>query len=167
MPRARPGSTACLRRLPRRLPESHPGTVRRSDRPTAISCIYRLKAINYKYRLGVISMESLLSSAPQLSAHLKSLRKARGLTQAQLGALLGVSQNRIADIEKDPGAVGFEQLLRILHALGAQLTLRTSAPPPPRRRLVSHGASRTASVDERRACRHLDRQPRRRADPAL
>ncbi|QCX49604.1 helix-turn-helix transcriptional regulator [Ralstonia pseudosolanacearum] len=73
-------------------------------------------------------MESLLSSAPQLSAHLKSLRKARGLTQAQLGALLGVSQNRIADIEKDPGAVGFEQLLRILHALGAQLTLRTSTP---------------------------------------
>lgn len=71
-------------------------------------------------------MDTLLSSAPQLSAHLKSLRKARGLTQAQLGALLGVSQNRIADIEKDPGAVSFEQLLHILHALGAQLAVRTA-----------------------------------------
>lgn len=73
-------------------------------------------------------MDTLLSSAPQLSAHLKSLRKARGLTQAQLGALLGVSQNRIADIEKDPGAVSFEQLLHILHALGAQLAVRTATP---------------------------------------
>ncbi|XHO04855.1 hypothetical protein ACEQUB_01745 [Ralstonia syzygii] len=49
-----------------------------------------------------------------------------GLTQAQLGALINVSQNRIADIEKDPGAVGFEQLLRLLHALGAQLLVRTA-----------------------------------------
>lgn len=76
-------------------------------------------------------MDALLSSPPQLSAHLKSLRKARGLTQAQLGALLGVSQNRIADIEKDPGAVSFEQLLRVLHALGAQLTVRTTTPAIP------------------------------------
>ncbi|AST32005.2 helix-turn-helix domain-containing protein [Ralstonia solanacearum] len=73
-------------------------------------------------------MDMLLASAPQLSAHLKSLRKARGLTQAQLGALLNLSQNRIADIEKDPGAVGFEQLLRLLHALGAHLLVRTAAP---------------------------------------
>ena len=73
-------------------------------------------------------MDTLLSSAPQLSAHLKSLRKARGLTQAQLGALLSVSQNLIADIEKDPGTVSFEQLLRILHALGAQLAVRTATP---------------------------------------
>ncbi|WP_124983008.1 helix-turn-helix domain-containing protein [Ralstonia solanacearum] len=73
-------------------------------------------------------MDMPLASAPQLSAHLKSLRKARGLTQAQLGALLNLSQNRIADIEKDPGAVGFEQLLRLLHALGAHLLVRTTAP---------------------------------------
>ncbi|AEG69204.1 MULTISPECIES: helix-turn-helix domain-containing protein [Ralstonia solanacearum species complex] len=73
-------------------------------------------------------MDMPLASAPQLSAHLKSLRKARGLTQAQLGALLNLSQNRIADIEKDPGAVGFEQLLRLLHALGAHLLVRTAAP---------------------------------------
>jgi HTH-type transcriptional regulator/antitoxin HipB len=78
----------------------------------------------------VIFMEILLSSAPQLSAHLKSLRKARELTQAQLGALLDVSQNRIADIEKNPGAVSFEQLLRILHALGAQLVVRTTGDEP-------------------------------------
>ena len=75
-------------------------------------------------------MEILLSSAPQLSAHLKSLRKARELPQAQLGALLDVSQNRIADIEKNPGAVSFEQLLRILHALGAQLVVRTTGDEP-------------------------------------
>ena len=35
----------------------------------------------------------------QLKQHLRALRKERGLTQAQLGALVGVKQARIAGIE--------------------------------------------------------------------
>jgi HTH-type transcriptional regulator / antitoxin HipB len=59
----------------------------------------------------------------QLKPHLRALRKARGLTQAQLGAMVGVKQARIAEIESNPGSVSLEQLTRILAALGATLHL--------------------------------------------
>jgi HTH-type transcriptional regulator/antitoxin HipB len=72
-----------------------------------------------------------LQSAGQLSAHLRSLRKARGISQLQLGALLGVGQTRIARIERDPGDVSVEQFLEVLSALGVQLVLRTAASRAP------------------------------------
>jgi len=62
----------------------------------------------------------------QLAPYLKSLRKARGLTQAQLGAQLGVSAARLGVIEQQPGVVGFEQVMRLLHLLGARLVIETS-----------------------------------------
>ncbi len=71
-----------------------------------------------------------LQSAAQLSAHIKSLRKAQGLTQAALGARIGVKQVRMADIEKNPGAVSLEQLLQVLHALDMRLQLTSNAPYP-------------------------------------
>ena len=69
-------------------------------------------------------MDYPLRFADQLRAHLQALRKKRGLTQAQAGALVGVSQARIAEIEANPGAVGFEQLMKLLAALGASISLR-------------------------------------------
>ena len=60
----------------------------------------------------------------QLRQHLRALRKRHGLTQAQLGALIGVSQARIAEIEANPGLVNFEQLMKLLSVLGVSLTLR-------------------------------------------
>jgi HTH-type transcriptional regulator/antitoxin HipB len=69
-------------------------------------------------------MDYPLPTVAQLSSHIKALRKARGLTQAALGQLLGVKQSRIADIEKNPGAIGFAQMHQVLSALGAQLWLR-------------------------------------------
>ena len=70
----------------------------------------------------------------QLSVHIKSLRKARGLTQAALGQRIGVKQVRMAHIEKNPGAVSLDQLLQVFHALDARLLLAdtqawASAPP--------------------------------------
>lgn len=70
-----------------------------------------------------------LQTADQLSAHLKSLRKARGLTQAALGQRIGVKQVRVADIERNPGAVSVQQLIEILHALDARLLLADVAAP--------------------------------------
>ena len=74
----------------------------------------------------------------QLSVHIKSLRKARGLTQAALGERIGVKQVRVADIENNPGAVSLDQLLQVLHALDARLLLAdtqryaaTEPTPPP------------------------------------
>jgi HTH-type transcriptional regulator / antitoxin HipB len=54
---------------------------------------------------------------------LKSLRKKRGLTQAQAGALIGVSQARMAEIEANPGVVGLDQLMHLLSALHVTLLL--------------------------------------------
>ncbi len=71
-------------------------------------------------------MDHPLQLASQLGRHLKSLRKSRGLTQAQLGVLLGVGQVRVAAIEKNPASVSLDQLLRLLAALNAQLVLRAA-----------------------------------------
>ncbi|CAN5622143.1 hypothetical protein BH09PSE5_BH09PSE5_10560 [soil metagenome] len=63
----------------------------------------------------------------QLQQLLKSLRKSRNLTQAELAQRLGVVQSRIADIERDPGAVSVEQLLQVLAILGAQMVVRDTS----------------------------------------
>ena len=72
-----------------------------------------------------------VQSAAQLSTHLKSLRKLKGLTQAQLGARIGVKQVRIADIERDPAAISVGQLIAILHALDARLQVGRIQPITP------------------------------------
>ena len=66
----------------------------------------------------------------QLRQHLRALRKRHGLTQAQLGALIGVSQARIAEIEASPGLVNFEQLMKLLSVLGVSLALQEEAVAP-------------------------------------
>lgn len=77
-------------------------------------------------------MALYVQTPAQLSAHIRSLRKSRGLTQAQLGALVGLDQTRIAKIERDPRLVSAGQLFQILSALGVQVVLqpktRTSGP---------------------------------------
>lgn len=65
--------------------------------------------------------------AAQLRQHLRAFRKARNLTQAQLGSLVGVSQGRIAEIEANPGLVKFEQLIQILSAMEITLSLTENA----------------------------------------
>jgi HTH-type transcriptional regulator/antitoxin HipB len=72
----------------------------------------------------------ILHTPAQLSAHLRSLRKSRSLTQAQLGALVGLDQTRIAKIERNPGSVSVDQLLKILFALGTQVLLEDGTKPP-------------------------------------
>jgi len=64
----------------------------------------------------------------QMREHLRALRKKQGLTQAQLGAQLGVSQARIAEIEANPGLVSFEQLLKLLSHLESGFLLETGEP---------------------------------------
>jgi HTH-type transcriptional regulator / antitoxin HipB len=49
------------------------------------------------------------------------------LTQSQLAQRLGVVQSRVADIERDPGAVSVEQMLQVLAILGAQWVVRETA----------------------------------------
>lgn len=59
----------------------------------------------------------------QLRAVLKGLRKSRGLTQAQLGAKLGLSQKRVAGIENNPQVTSIDQISRLVSLLGARLVV--------------------------------------------
>jgi len=74
-------------------------------------------------------MDFAIVTPDQLRQHLQSLRRARGLTQAGLGKLLGVGQVRIANIEHDPGSVSVEQFMRLLAALEARLVVRAELQP--------------------------------------
>jgi len=65
----------------------------------------------------------VISNAMQLSAYLRALRRSRRLTQAELGVRLGVSAARIGRIERNPGAVGVDNILSVLRLLGARLEL--------------------------------------------
>ena len=73
-------------------------------------------------------MDYPVALSTQLKQHLRSLRKARGLTQAALAQLLGVGQSRVAYIEANPGAVSVEQLLQVLTVLNAQVVIRDNRP---------------------------------------
>jgi HTH-type transcriptional regulator/antitoxin HipB len=70
-------------------------------------------------------MDTLPMHSPALlAAHMKSLRKTRGLTQAQLAKRLGISQSRLADIENHPETVASAQILDLFAALGVEVLLR-------------------------------------------
>lgn len=69
-------------------------------------------------------MEYPILTPSQLALHLRSLRKARHLTQAALGAQLGVNQARIGKIERDPSSVSMGQLMQILSLLRVRLVLQ-------------------------------------------
>lgn len=78
-------------------------------------------------------MDYPIQTPPQLSTHLRALRKARGFSQAELGSRLGVGQTRVARIEANPTAVSVEQLLEVLGALGVRLVLQDIRPSQPER----------------------------------
>jgi len=71
----------------------------------------------------IADMDYLLQTPAQLAKHLRSLRNARHLTQAQLGMLVGLNQTRIAKIEADPQRVSVGQLFKILSAVGVKVQL--------------------------------------------
>ena len=68
-----------------------------------------------------------LQTPAQLADHLRSFRKARGLTQAALGALTGLDQTRIAKIERDPQRVSVGQLLKLLSVLRVRVLLEAAS----------------------------------------
>lgn len=69
-------------------------------------------------------MDYPFKTSEQLRQQIRSLRRQRGLTQARLGALIGVTQARVVEIEADPGVVSLQQIMQVLQALGADLAVR-------------------------------------------
>lgn len=72
-------------------------------------------------------MDYPLLLSEQLTPYLKSLRRQRGLSQAELGQMLGVGQARMADIENNPGSVSVDRIMKLLAALDAKLMIRSSS----------------------------------------
>ena len=64
-----------------------------------------------------------VTTSQQLRAVLIGMRKARALSQAQVGQLLGVNQKRAARIESAPGVTSFDQIARLVAALGGRLVV--------------------------------------------
>lgn len=71
----------------------------------------------------------------QLRTILRSLRQASGLTQAQLGQRIGVTQKRIARIEAAPEVTAFDQIARMVTAMGYRLVVEE----PPRHQVAEPG----------------------------
>lgn len=65
-----------------------------------------------------------IATVSQLGAVLQGARKSRKLTQAQLGARLGLSQKRISDLELAPGTLSVDQLLAVCNQLGLVLSVQ-------------------------------------------
>ncbi|ACA95079.1 MULTISPECIES: helix-turn-helix domain-containing protein [Burkholderia cepacia complex] len=59
----------------------------------------------------------------QLRPILVGFRKAAGLTQAQLAARLGITQQSYAQLEANPSAVSIERLFKVLNTLGVRMML--------------------------------------------
>jgi len=66
----------------------------------------------------------------QLGPALKALRQAHGWSQTELGRRVGLSQERISTIERQPERVTVGQLLTVLMALDAQLRVERRARAP-------------------------------------
>ncbi|MCA8017554.1 helix-turn-helix domain-containing protein [Burkholderia metallica] len=68
-------------------------------------------------------MDFPIQTLTQLRPILVGFRKAAGLTQAQLAARLGVTQQSYAQLEANPSAVSIERLFKVLNTLGVHMTL--------------------------------------------
>ena len=64
-----------------------------------------------------------LVTAPQLGQLLVASRKRHKLTQAEVAQRIGLSQNRISYLEKNPGEISFRQLLSWCSVIGLELRL--------------------------------------------
>jgi HTH-type transcriptional regulator / antitoxin HipB len=74
-------------------------------------------------------MDTLRVQSPsQLSLHLKSLRKSRKVTQAEMAKRLQVTQERYSQIERNPELIATGRLLDILAVLGVDVLLEVRPP---------------------------------------
>lgn len=78
-------------------------------------------------------MDTLRVQSPsQLSLHLKSLRKSRKLTQAEMARRLQVTQERYSQIERNPELIATGRLLEIFATLGVDVLLQLRPAESPR-----------------------------------
>lgn len=72
-----------------------------------------------------------VQTAEQLPALLRAFRKESGLTQAQVAASLGVTQQTLSALERNAQKVSADRLLQLLGVLGVEMALRRRETPSP------------------------------------
>jgi HTH-type transcriptional regulator / antitoxin HipB len=76
-------------------------------------------------------MDYPVNTSIQLRAVLRALRQSRNLSQADIGSILGVNQKRVARIESAPGLTSFDQIAKIVTALGGRVVIQTDGGAQP------------------------------------
>lgn len=69
-------------------------------------------------------MRQILTHSAQLGQILASRRRASGLSQSALAKKLVISQNRLSEIEANPGSLTVERLLGMANILGLELLIQ-------------------------------------------
>lgn len=75
-----------------------------------------------------------LYAADQLGQLLRAARKTKGLSQTELGQMLGLSQGRVSALELNPKALSLEQLMTWASVVGLELLVQEK--PSSRARVV-------------------------------
>jgi HTH-type transcriptional regulator/antitoxin HipB len=68
-------------------------------------------------------MKYLISTPSQLTHALRSVRKARGLSQGDTGKLVGLLPKTISALENHPGSASLDSFLKLLSALDLELII--------------------------------------------
>lgn len=72
-----------------------------------------------------------LRSPDQLTAMLQALRKSAHLTQSDLAARMGLTQQNLSEIENNPGRMSVTRFMKLLGSMGAEIVIRTGPGPGP------------------------------------
>ena len=70
-----------------------------------------------------------LRSPDQLTAMLQALRKSAHLTQSELAARIGLTQQNLSEIENNPGRMSVTRFMKLLGSMGAEIVIRTGPGP--------------------------------------
>ena len=76
-------------------------------------------------------MAQPLSQSSQVGRIVTARRRALKLSQAALAAKLGISQNRLSEIEANPARLPLERLLELANILGLELVIQDRKSPVP------------------------------------
>ena len=78
----------------------------------------------------MVKVDYIIRTPEQLSPIFSGFRKRGELSQAKLARQLGVSQQTISQLERNPGKATLERLLKALAAMDVELVLRSRLTAP-------------------------------------
>lgn len=73
-------------------------------------------------------MRQVLTQSSQVGRIIAGRRKAAKISQRSLAAKLTISQNRLSELEENPGKLTLDRLLAIANLLGLELIIKGKTP---------------------------------------